>query len=85
MATSDVAFPAAYEVRLEDSPRGEAIHTFGPPDASGVGTTLGFEIITTSGSRWRGEVITGRGGVSKAVTGAFSTPNETRLCLIAGG
>jgi hypothetical protein len=85
MAMSDVAFPAAYEVRLEVAPRGEAIHTFGYPGASGVGTTLGFEIITTSGSRWRGEVMTGRGGVAKPVTGAFSTPNETRLCVIAGG
>jgi hypothetical protein len=84
MAVSDVVFPAAYEVRMEVSPRREAIHRIGPPGASGVGTTLAFEVTTTSGSSWRGEAVAGR-GVATAVTGAFSTPNETRLCVIAGG
>lgn len=78
-------FPAAYKVVHREPSSADHEWLFGRSGASHVGARLTFEVVTDGGSRWAGAVALGENSVLRAVTGLYSTPNPTRLCLVARG
>lgn len=76
-------FPAAYVVELCQSAPNEDF-VFGRPDSSSTGEII-LEVISDSGKSWVGVARAGTPSVRGTVSGVFSTPAKTVLCVVARG
>ncbi|MGH2770361.1 MAG: hypothetical protein ACRDJF_07565 [Actinomycetota bacterium] len=76
-------FPAAYAVEVLESVPDDS-HVFERPGSSRSGE-VAIEVVTDTGQRWVGVAKAGAPSVREALSGAFSTPTKTGLCVVARG
>jgi len=82
----DLRFTHAYECEITTETSGREVRRIFFPDAFAEGGRNGLTISISphEGEPWLGTFAFGR-VTPKAVTGVFSTPNPTRLCVVAQG
>ncbi len=85
MLSEGKPFPASYQVRqLDELPPSAEVTELRPAGQSGSGGLI-FEVDPGDGDSWVGFACPSSIGSRNAVTGLFSTPDPSRLCVITRG